>query len=233
MYVGHSDLATSTHSVGMATSTPAIIAVNTPTQVTVTVQIVDTELITNSVNLIQLSPAGSQSAILGTMPCNSSGVCTLSTVLNESAVGQVQLQVSAAFKGSLQRVLSNPIQLSVWNAQPVTYNDPSFTVEIPANWTPSSGMSSSGTSGQPLRSVSFSLPTDQVPVLYILIYSHGTDVLGQSDEPPGFLGSTGISDFYFQMRGAPADSSTLTSLGLTPAGLEQELLQVVSTFKLQ
>jgi hypothetical protein len=224
-------LATSTHAVGTATATPAIIAVNTPTQVTVTVQITDPTLIQNSVNLLLLGASGTQPTVLGVMQSVPNGLYSLQPVFNEPTTGQIQLEVSAAFQGLLKRVISPIVQIPVWNARPATYTDPSFSIIIPENWTAASQTSTAAEPADSVRSVSFSLPTDPVPILYIFIYPHGADVVDQADEPPGFLGSNNTYDFYFQMRNAPTDSSTLTTLDLTPGGLEQELLQVVGMFK--
>src|SRR5579863_1642214 len=56
-----------THTVGVATATPNLIVVGTSTQVTVTIQITDSALITNSVNLLQIGATGTQPTILGVM----------------------------------------------------------------------------------------------------------------------------------------------------------------------
>ncbi len=103
-----------THTVGTASATPTLIAVGTSTQVTVSIQITDPALITTSVNLLRLGATGTQPTILGTMQSAGNGTYTLQHVFNESTTGQIQLQVSAAFQGSLQRVLSNVCVVNVW-----------------------------------------------------------------------------------------------------------------------
>jgi hypothetical protein len=103
-----------THTVGTATATPPMITVGTSTQVTVTIQITDPALIANSVNLLRLGAPGTQPAVLGVMQSAGNGIYTLDPTFNEQSTGQVQLQVSAAFKGALQRVLSNVVIVSVW-----------------------------------------------------------------------------------------------------------------------
>jgi hypothetical protein len=92
-----------------------MVTVNTPTSVTVTVNIADPTLIPNSVNLLQLGATGTQPTILGQLHTNGGGTYSIQETLNETSAGQVQLQVSAAFRGQLKRALSPPIQIAVWN----------------------------------------------------------------------------------------------------------------------
>jgi hypothetical protein len=112
-----------THTVGVATATPSLIAVGNSTQVTVTIQITDPALIPNSINLLLLGATGTQPTILGVMQSTGNGGYSLQHNFDEPAAGQIQLQVSAAFQGSLQRVLSNVVTVTV-NAENV-FTDPS------------------------------------------------------------------------------------------------------------
>jgi hypothetical protein len=87
--------------------------VGSPTQITVTASISDPSLIPASVNLLQLNANGT-TAILGTLHDDGLNgdafagdlVFTLPVTLNAPIASQIQLQVSAAFKGVLQRVKS-------------------------------------------------------------------------------------------------------------------------------
>jgi len=98
--------------------------VNTPTIVTFTVSITDPTLIPNSVSLLRLRAPGAQSIILGQMHDDgkngdavaSDRTYTLQVSLNEPATGQIQLQVSAAFRGLLKRVTSTGLVIDVWNS---------------------------------------------------------------------------------------------------------------------
>ncbi len=118
---------TTTPTVGVATATPALITVNTPTTVTVTVQITDSRLLPNGVNLLRLNSNGS-STILGVMHDDgfngdataNDKIFSLNVNFNEPTAGQVQLQVSAAFRGFLKRSLSPPAIISV----ELLYSDP-------------------------------------------------------------------------------------------------------------
>jgi hypothetical protein len=108
-------LVTVTHTIGTATATPMLIAVGTSTQVTFTIQIADPAAITNSVNLLSLGATGTQPIILGTMQNTGNGVYTMQQSFNEPSPTPRQFEVSAAFQGSLKRVLSNVVTISVWN----------------------------------------------------------------------------------------------------------------------
>jgi hypothetical protein len=77
-----------------------MILAGTSTQVTVTIQITDPVLIPSSVNLLQLGPTGAQPTILGVMQSAGNGIYTLQKAFNTTVTGQIQLQVSAAFRGS-------------------------------------------------------------------------------------------------------------------------------------
>jgi hypothetical protein len=122
-----------THTVGTATATPAMITVGTSSQVTVTIQITDPVLIPTSVNLIRLGAIGTQPTILAVMRSVGNGTFSLQRVFNEPSAGQIQLQVSAAFQGSLQRVLSNVLVVPVWNL--VSISGPIvFSLSIPQDW---------------------------------------------------------------------------------------------------
>jgi len=112
--------ATITPTVGIPGASPSLITMNTPTMVTVTVQISPTP-IANGVNLLRLAATGTQPTILGVMHDDglngdavaNNGIYTLLVPFNEGAAGQIQLEVSAAFSGRLTRTLSSQTQLTV------------------------------------------------------------------------------------------------------------------------
>jgi len=138
--------ATSTHTVGMATATPTLITVGTSSPVTVTISITDPSLIPSSVNLLQLGATGTQPTILGVMQGAGNGTYTFRQALNAPTAGEIQLQVSAAFQGSLKRVLSNVVTVSVWNLfsdanTQLTFAFPPMNASTTIFSTPSSGTS--------------------------------------------------------------------------------------------
>jgi hypothetical protein len=103
------------HMVGTLTATPTLIVAGTSTQVSVSIQITDPALIPNGVNLVQLGADGTQPTIFGIMQDSGNNTYTFQPVFNNQTPGQVQFQASAAFKGALQRVLSNVVTFNVWN----------------------------------------------------------------------------------------------------------------------
>jgi hypothetical protein len=137
-----------TPTVGAATATPALITVNTPTTVTVTVQITDSRLLPNGVNLLRLNSNGS-STILGVMhddglngdATGNDKTLSLNVNFDEAATGQVQLQISAAFKGQLKRTISPVSFIEVGNG----FQDTSLSLSItlPQGWTPTAVSSDS------------------------------------------------------------------------------------------
>ena len=98
--------------IGTFTATPSTIYANTPTPVTVSAQITDSTLISNSVNLLRLGAAGTQPTILGQLHSSGSGIYTIQISLNEAIPGPIQLEVSAAFTGILKRIVSPPISVT-------------------------------------------------------------------------------------------------------------------------
>jgi hypothetical protein len=135
-------LATSTPIIGPVNTTPTMVTLNMPTPVTITAQITDPTLIPGSVNLLRLGATGTPPTILGVMHDDGQngdavagdGVYTLQALFNEVALGQIQLQVSAAFRGQLRRVTANfpPIQVTV--PQTFTNSDIGMTISYPAGW---------------------------------------------------------------------------------------------------
>lgn len=123
-----------THSLGTATATPAMITANMPTPVTVTISITDPALITTSVNLLQLGASGTQPTILGLMQNTGGGLYSLQHVFNASTTGQIQLEVSAAFVGSLQRLTK--VLSAIPIVQPPTFTSANMglTLNYPADW---------------------------------------------------------------------------------------------------
>jgi hypothetical protein len=128
-----------TSAVGLPTVTPAIIAVNTPTTVTITVQITDPTVLPNGVNLLRLGATGTQPKILGVM--NNDGmngdavandtVYSLQVSFKEPTTGQIQLQVSAAFRGQLKRILTGVATIQVWS--PIKTSLP-LKADLPPKW---------------------------------------------------------------------------------------------------
>ena len=98
--------------VGTASADPTYVVVSTPTVITVTVSIPGSALIPNSVNLLRLGAPGSQPIVLGLLHDDGMNgdavagdhVFTIQVPFTEPSVGQITLQISAAFKGQLTRV---------------------------------------------------------------------------------------------------------------------------------
>ena len=90
------------------------IVANVRTTVLVTAGINDSAVISNSVNLLRIGATGTQSTILGVMHDDGingdelagDNVYTIAITFNEATTTTITLQVSAAFKNRLQRVLS-------------------------------------------------------------------------------------------------------------------------------
>jgi len=106
---------------GVASAIPQILILNHPTQLTVTVPIMDPLLIRGSVNLQQLDATGRAIAVLGTL--NDDGqdgdgtpgnqVFTIQVALTANSTDPVNVRASWALKGTLERVVSNTVSLAV------------------------------------------------------------------------------------------------------------------------
>jgi hypothetical protein len=135
--------ATTTPTIGPVSATPSLITVNTSTQVLITAQITDPTVIPNGVNLLRVGATGAPSTILGVMHddgLNGDAVAndntfSLQVSFNETTAGQIELQVTAAFRGVLKRILSPPVLIDVWNT--IVGGAPSrlFTTVSPPSWT--------------------------------------------------------------------------------------------------
>ena len=120
--------------VGVTAAAPASITVGHATVVTVTSSITDPTLITTGINLIRINANGSQSILTTLHDDGLSGdtvandkTFSAQVSFNELAAGQIQLQVSAAFKGVLKRSLSNIVVVSVVAGAP---NPPTITATL-------------------------------------------------------------------------------------------------------
>jgi hypothetical protein len=117
-----------TPTISNVTVTPPIIVAGTSTLVTITAQITDPTIISGSVNLVRVNSNGT-SAILGAAHDDGQNgdtlagdnTYTIQLPFNETTSSIIQLQVSAAFRGLLKRIIS-PVQLEVWEslADPVS-----------------------------------------------------------------------------------------------------------------
>jgi RHS repeat-associated protein len=112
-------------SVGTPVASPTSIPVKTTTVVTVTVGVADPALIPASVNLLQVDATGHSPRVLGLMHDDGKagdgtagdGIFTLQVSFTPTTPGTMYLQVSAAFKGALQRVLSGITAIAVGSGQ--------------------------------------------------------------------------------------------------------------------
>lgn len=106
--------------IGAINATPTRIDVGTPAAVTVTAMITDPTLIASSVNLLRINANGTKT-ILGQLHDDGINgdqtagdkIFTGRATFTEPAEGQVQLQISAAFKGILIRPQSTIITIQV------------------------------------------------------------------------------------------------------------------------
>jgi hypothetical protein len=107
--------------IGTPAASPASIPANASTLVTVTTQIADPAVIASGVNLLQVNSAGGSPVILGVMHDDGKngdavagdGIFTLQISFSPATPGMLYLEVSAAFKGALQRVPSGIISLNI------------------------------------------------------------------------------------------------------------------------
>lgn len=109
--------------VGEIVTSPSVIAVNTPTTVTVTARVDAPTVNPANVDLLRVDASGRLVANLGAM--NDDGhegdakpgdrVFTWRGLLSPSSTAEIRLQVSAAFRGIFRRVLSSPKCVAVWN----------------------------------------------------------------------------------------------------------------------
>lgn len=123
--------------IGTPVATPAIIGVNAPTTVTVTSLITDSSVIPGSVALQRLDASSSNA--LGYLHDDGQNgdavagdkIFTIQQSFNEVETGQIQLQVSAAFRGVLARMYSAILVVDIWNY--FTDADRRYSIKFPQN----------------------------------------------------------------------------------------------------
>jgi len=133
-----------TPTIGTPAVNPTLITANTPMPVTVTIQITDPTLIAGSANLVQLNADGT-SSILGVLHddgLNGDSVAgdhvfSIRTTLSYKSVGIQDFQVSAAFSGSLKRVLSDVVSISIISNTTFLYRNDTLGLQFsyPSNYT--------------------------------------------------------------------------------------------------
>jgi len=104
--------------IGSVRAIPTTAVIGTATEISVQASITDPSLIAGGANLLQLNPNGT-TTILGTLHDDGLNgdayagdhVFTLLVTLNSSSAAQIQLEVSAAFRGMLQRVKAPTISV--------------------------------------------------------------------------------------------------------------------------
>jgi hypothetical protein len=106
-------IVTEAPSVSAPVPSPSSISAGASTLVTVTAQIGDPTVIAGGVNLLQVNSTGGSPIILGVMQAAGNGTFTLQVTLKQATAGTLYLEVSAAFKGLLERVLSPIVPVSV------------------------------------------------------------------------------------------------------------------------
>src|SRR5262249_24853271 len=111
-------VASATPSIASARAVPMTAVVGVATTIRVEASITDPTLIINSVNLLQLGN-GATAIVLGALHADGrnddtfagDGLYTITVTLTMPSAGAIQLQVSAAFRGVLQRIRSPTLQV--------------------------------------------------------------------------------------------------------------------------
>src|SRR3954449_7843409 len=109
--------------IGATTLAPTSIPAGVGTQITATASITDPGLIPSTVTLVQVDPSG-RTASLGVMHDDGANgdttggdhIFTLQTTILQANPGALSLRVSAGFQGSLSRVFSPVITLTITGA---------------------------------------------------------------------------------------------------------------------
>ncbi len=217
--------------IGVPVATPNVVLINTPTPVTVSVEIADS-VIPLSVNLLRLT--STSSVILAQLVDDGTGTHTFvgHTQLAESESGPLGLQVSAAFPGLLKRVFSVPTTLSVVSPTSTQYSSETLLFSYPQDFILSTlqppvigqTISLSNITRDPLAG-GYGVPMgcqidfrtepnpNQLTASQWMQVNYRTD---GTDVAVSFGGSAGIQKtFTDSVSGDPAESVTLTKLDRT------------------
>src|SRR5258706_7783564 len=132
-----------TPTVGAIVANPVHIGTNTPTRVTIAVIIADVSVLPGGVNLLQTDAAGKTIATIGVMHDDGTSGDALAgdklfsyqVVVNQAAVGPVYYRASVAFRGLLQRVLSNVAAVTIEPWTGAAGDRLSVSFKYPPTWT--------------------------------------------------------------------------------------------------
>jgi len=143
--------------IGATAATPTSVATGMAATVTVTSVITDPTVIPASVQLQSLGANGTVTSIVGTLNDTGvngdvkagDGIYTIQTTVLQDKPGTLTYRVSAGFKGSLLRVFSNPVTVTV------TGTSVAINILVPANllYTNTSPVNVTGTVGDPSATV--------------------------------------------------------------------------------
>jgi len=227
------------HFVDGVSITPGFGVYGSQQPVIITVTITDPGLLPNSVNLLQTFPNGRQS-ILGNLRDDGllgdalpgDNTYTIQLSFSTSPPGTISLQISAAFKGMLQRALSSPftyivlpsIDTSSWIV--LTDPDNTFSIKVPPTWQLSIINVTDTISGQ--RTAQCIFP-DGTPLFMVTVYTHSAWVQAQQDEGPTpiYLGENSTSVFAY------TESETDPNLpGVSADVIREQLQEILATFRL-
>lgn len=224
------------HELGGVSLTPTIAVSGSPQPLLVTVDINDPDLVSGSVNLIEVSPSGQQ-LVLGVLHDDGSngdflagdGRYSLRTSAASLPVGDIGLFISAAFRGSLKRVQTEPLFLTVvapistgsW----VSLSDSSrvFTIIVPPEWHLSSSESTDGGD----RTISFTLADGEL-LFNVDVYTKAAWLAAQQEEGPQpvYLGETST-----YVLGYSDSGDSISFPGLDDDVVRTQLTQVLATIR--
>lgn len=227
-----------THAIDWVRITPPTITVGSTNPVVITAGISDPAVIRKSVNLIYLPTSGSpeiigtlnDAGINGDLTANDNVFTIVTTALGNLPVGVANLDVSAAFSGTLLRSQTGTslrIVTSVATTGWVTLHDSQnlFSIQVPSGWNLS--IAEAKTPNEPeVKDVAFDFP-DGTNLFTIIVYtaSNWTALQNEDGPLPVFLGQD--SQYVFAYS-EPQEAVSEQAIG--QAEIYQTLPQVLATF---
>ena len=195
--------------IGPVSSTPTVVTINMPTPVIITAQITDSTLIPNSVNVLRLGASGTTPTVIGTMHDDGQNgdavagdhIYTLQTTFTEQASGQIQLQISAAFRGVLRRLTAALPSIPISPAQTFVSTSTGITLNYPADWSNITQTTYSIILGNVATPSPLGISFFQVHYMpqanagLLSISEWFTDFSAQLPSPPGSVSTTSVNGY--------------------------------------
>lgn len=224
------------HTIGQVALSPNLVTSGASQPITLSVTVTDPDLIPSSVDAIYSIPGVPGATILGSLNGDGLGDGVYNLVFNlptlPSGTTEIDLEVTAAFRGVLARVktsfiplyINPPVVTAGWSTLSDSQN--LFTIQIPPGWNVHV-VETPGPAPLAVKSVQFVLP-DGTVLFWIDVFTPSQWQALLTGKTPLFMGQSAQYVFGLVQAQDISDTSTLNA-----AQILSQLQAIYATFRIQ